>query len=372
MIAYLAHKIEIKPNNVQETFLLKSCGTSRVGYNAALAIWNSEYKAGNKPTMYSVKKQLNSKKKVDFPWSYEVSKCCMEEAVIDLGKAFSKFFKEKNVGHPTFHKKGKKDSFRLNNLNFSIKKSKLKISKLAIPIKMTEDLRFKGKVLSCTISKTAGKWFASITQEVGTNLDTDYTQGSPSVGIDLGVTTLATLSEGTVFKGLRPHKTLLFKLRQLNKSLSRKVKFSQNWKKIKLKLSKLHFRIANIRKDYLHKMTTHIVRTYKVITIEDLNTSGMLKNHKLARSISDSSFNMLKTILAYKAKLYGVDLVLADRFFASSKTCSKCGIKKEKLALGTRTYECNECGLVMDRDLNASINLDKFGLAKLAAVGSTV
>jgi putative transposase len=365
MKAILTHKIELKPNNVQETFLIKSCGVSRFGYNLALDTWNKEYKAGNKPSMFKVKKIVNSMKKELAPWSYDVSKCCIEEAVIDLGKAFNNFFKVKNTKHPIFKKKGIKDSFRLNNENFKfIGDSHIQIAKLKKPICIRESLRFDGKILSCTISKKADKWFAAVNIELDLNIN--HPQRKPScVGVDLGIKSLVVLSNGEVFKGLKPHKAALKKLRKLNKDLSRKIKGSQNWRKNKLELAKVHCKISDVRKDYLHKVTTYLVENFSIICIEDLNVNGMVKNHCLARSILDGSFGIFRTMLEYKCKLHNVTLITADRFFPSSKTCSGCG-EVQDMPLNKREMVCS-CGLTIDRDENAAINLKNYGLK---AVGS--
>jgi putative transposase len=186
------------------------------------------------------------------------------------------------------------------------------------------------------------------------------------VGVDLGVKQLAVLSNGEQIEGTKPHKNLLDKLRRLNKSLSRKVKGSKNWLKSKLKLSKLHARIANIRKDALHKLTTKLVQEFDVIGIEDLKVSGMVRNHKLARSILDMGFSEFRRQLEYKSVIAGLKIVFANRFFPSSKMCSRCGNVKSDLTLSDRVYCCNNCGFKLDRDLNAAINL------KNIAVGSTV
>jgi putative transposase len=225
MKAILSHKIELKPNNEQETFLKQSCGVSRFGYNLGLDVWNREYKQDNNPSMYSVKKIVNALKKEIAPWSYHVSKCCIEESIIDLGRAFNNFFKVPNTRHPTFKKKGIKDSFRLNNENFKfIGDSHIQIAKLKTPIPICESLRFNGKILSCTISRQANKWFASVNIELDWDSEQHQQQEPSCVGVDLGIKSLAVLSDGVVFEGLKPHKAALKKLRKLNKDLARKVK----------------------------------------------------------------------------------------------------------------------------------------------------
>jgi len=366
MKVILSHKIELKPNNEQETFLKQSCGVSRFGYNLALEVWNKEYDAGNKPSVFSVKKLINAMKKELAPWSYYVSKCCIEESIIDLGRAFNNFFKVGNTRHPTFKKKGIKDRFRLNNENFKfVGDSHIQIAKLKNPIRLAESLRFKGKILSCTISRQADKWFASVNLELDWDSEQYQPQEPSCVGVDLGVKSLAVLSDGAVFEGLKPHKAALKKLRKLNKDLARKVKGSHNWHKCKLRLAKCHARIANIRKDYLHKLTTHLVKNFSIICIEDLNIKGLSKNHCLARSILDGGFGLFKTFLEYKCKLYNVILIKADRFFPSTKTCSGCGTIHD-MPLNKREMNC-QCGLKIDRDVNAAINLKNYGLK---AVGS--
>jgi putative transposase len=363
-----AHKIEIKPNNKQANFLLRSCGTARYAYNMALDLWNKEYLSGNKPTANSIDKEMN---KIKPKWCYEVSKCCVQSSIIDLGKAFSNFFKNKHFKPPTFKKKGQKDSFRLNNEHFKINNKKLKIAKLDTKIKLTEKLRFEGKLLFCTISRKANKWFASINIEVEDLPKKPMNQEPRFIGVDLGLKTLAVTSEGVIYDNLKPHKNKLQKLRRLNKSLSRKVLGSQNFKKAKVKLGLLHYKIANIRKDYLHKVTSDLVKGHDVITIEDLNVLGMSKNRKLSRSILDASFGIFKTLLEYKCQRKNVILVKANRFYPSTKTCSKCGSIQE-IKLNERTYACSKCNMVIDRDYNASINLNNYGKNYIAGLATKV
>lgn len=364
---YRSHKIELKPNNVQETFLKKSCGTARFGYNMALEIWNKEYKAGNKPTAYKVDKIVNSLKKEVCPWSYEVSKCCIQSAVHNLGQSFRNFFQNpKHFKHPTFKKKGRKDSFKVYGKALKIQGKKLKTHKLLTGIPLAQELRLEGKLISCTISRKADKWFASINVEV--NLFQPQRKREPIfVGVDLGIKTLAVLSDGTEFSSIKPHKEHLQRLRLLNKSLSRKVKGSKSYNKAKVKLGRLYLKISNIRKDYLHKITTALSNNYDVITIEDLSVRNMSRNHCLARSIMDQGWGMFKEMLSYKCEEKGVKLIKADRFFPSTKMCSSCG-SIQKMDLSKRTYDC-DCGFSLDRDLNASINLCNYGKI---AVGKTV
>jgi putative transposase len=221
---------------------------------------------------------------------------------------------------------------------------------------MTESLRFTGKIISACVSRTAHRWFVSITVDVPDKQPPKHE--GPAVGIDFGLTNFATLSTGDVVTGPKPHKTLLARLRQLNKSLHRKVKGSRNRAKAAFKVAKLHARIANIRRDFLHQFTTSVVRRFSVIGIEDLNVSGMSKNHALARSILDQSPGEYRRQLEYKAPMHGAALGVADRWYASSKLCNACGVKNTALKLSDREWTCLSCATVHDRDDNASQNLE--------------
>ncbi|MBW2011820.1 MAG: transposase [Deltaproteobacteria bacterium] len=362
MLFQLSHKIELNPNNIQEGYFKRACGTARFTYNWALGEWNRQYQEGLKPSALALKKEFNAIKYEEFPWISEVLRDANSQPFTNLGKAFVRFF-EGTGKYPVFKKRGIHDSFYIANDKFRLDGNKIKVPKLGW-IRMREQLRFTGKILSATVSRIADKWFVAI------NVQTDLTSATINshvvVGVDLGVKQLATLSDGTVVEGPKPHKALLQRLRRLNKSLSRKEKGSNNWKKGKLKLSRLHARIANIRKDALHKLTTMLVQNFSIIGIEDLNVNGMTKNHKLARSILDMGFGEFVRQLSYKAKMFAVEIVQADRFFPSSKTCCRCGFKKDNLTLSDRVFGCDNCGLKIDRDLNAAINLEKL------AVGSTV
>jgi len=286
----------------------------------------------------------------------------MESAVIDLGKAFNNFFKVKTAKYPTFHKKGRNDSFRLDNSKFSIlDDSHIRIAKLKIPLRICEPFRFDGKLLSCAISRKADKWFASICVEIEVS---EPAKREPSiVGVDLGIKTLAVLSDGSEVPNVKAHQAKMARLRRLNKSLSRKQKGSNNWKKAVVRLGRLHMQIANIRKDALHKLTSQLVRDYSVVVIEDLNVKGMSKNRRLARSILDAGFGSFRTMLEYKAKAAGTVIGIANRFFPSSKTCSGCG-QVHDMPLSKRTMAC-DCGLTIDRDLNAAINLKKLAVCSI-------
>lgn len=295
---------------------------------------------------------------------YDVSKCAVQEAIIDLGSAFQSFF-EKRGHYPRFKKKGERDSFCAANQagTFQVDGKRIKLPKIGW-VRMCEAVRFNGKLKRVTISREADRWFASIM------IDTDdikpVAHACAVIGADLGVATLAMLSNGKAVPGPKAHKALLQRLKRLNRSLSRKRKGSANRRKAKAKLARLHARISRIRKDATHKLTTGLAKTYARIGIEDLNVHGMSKNRRLARSIMDAGFYEFRRQLEYKARFYGATLVVADRWYPSSKTCSCCGAVKAALVLSQRTFACDTCGIEIDRDLNAAINLEK--LAASSAV----
>lgn len=365
----ISHKIRLDPNHKQATYFAKAAGTARFAYNWALAEWQSQYaiwktdNAQPKPNQMSLRRQLNALKRDQFPWMMEVTKCAPQMAIIHLGEAFKRFFSGQ-AKHPQFKKKGKShDSFTLTNDQFAIDACRIRIPNLGL-VRMREVLRFSGKILSATISRTANQWFASITVDIDYNpLPPAENQGA--VGVDLGVSALATLSTEEKVAGAKPHKALLSRLKRLSLSLSRKVKGSANRHKAKLKLAKLHARIANIRKDSLHKLTTDLTRRFHTIGIEDLNVSGLVKNRHLSRAISDMGFFEFRRQLGYKADMRGGIVVVADRFFASSKICSApgCGHKLDQLSLAVREWTCPVCGAVHDRDVNASNNLKEYAVS---------
>jgi len=356
----LAHRIQLDPNNKQRTYFTKACGVARFSYNWALAQWKQRYEAGEKASEIELRRGLNAIKRESYPWMLEVTKCAPQLAIMDLGKAFKNFF-AKRAGFPKFKKKGRSDSFSLSNDQFVIEGKTIRIPNLGY-VRMTEGLRFTGKIIGATVSRKADRWYVSIQVEIP-NPDPIHDSESQAVGIDLGVMDLATLSDGTKHTGEKPHKALLSRLRRSNKSLSRKQgakkgeKKSKNFNKAQKQLSRLHARIANIRNDDTHKLTTILTQSYGTIGIEDLNVSGMVKNHKLSRAILDMSFFEFRRQLEYKSKMTGSKVVVADRFFPSSKLCSNCGEKIESLELSIREWTCPVCNCHHDRDINAAINL---------------
>ena len=361
-----AHRIALDPNNIQRTYFAKACGTARFAYNWALAEWQRQYAAGGKPNQLALRRALNSIKRDQFPWMLEVTKNAPQMAIIQLGNAFKNFFDDlekckrgeiakQKIRRPKFKKKGKsRDSFTLTNDQFHVDGDRIHLPHIGC-VRMCEEIRFPGKIVSGTISRTAGRWFASLTVEVSHS--PTVCENQDTVGVDLGVTTLATLSTGERIPGPKPHKALLTRLRRLGRSLSRKGKGSANRAKAKAKLSRLHARIANVRNDALHKLTTMLATRFDIIGIENLNVAGMIANRKLARAISDMGFFEFRRQLEYKAAINGARVVVGDRFFPSSKLCSDCGFQAGDMTLDVRQWACTNCGESHDRDLNAAINL---------------
>jgi len=361
-----AHVIQLKPNNTQTTYMRKACGIQRLAYNWGLAEWKRQYAAGAKPSGRGLKKDFTAIKRTQFPFITEVTKCCCDTAFDNLNTAFIHFFRRVKQGgkpgYPKFKKKGIKDSFTIDNSKFAVAAKKIRIPKLGW-VRMVEELRFSGKLMSATVKERAGKWFVSISVEFTT--PSRNNQGTGAVGIDLGVKTLATLSDGTIFENPKTHYKYDRQLRRAHKSLSRKKKGSNNRQKAKAKLSKLHYRISCVTDDYIHKMTRYIADNYHTIVLEDLDVAGMLKNKYVSKSVSRANFHKIKQFLSYKC----ADVKVVDRYFPSSKLCSSCGTIKD-MPLSVRTYECT-CGLSLCRDLNAAINILRAGCPEIKPVETT-
>jgi len=362
----LAHKIELKVNNKQSTYFAKASGVARQAYNWALDEWQKDYAAGGKPTEAALRRKLNSIKRDKFPIVIEGTNNDTKISIIQIGQAFKNLF-AKRAKYPCFRKKWIDDRFTLTNDQFAVNDSRIRIPHLGW-VRMRESLRFVGKILSATISRCADKWFVSITVDMLDKSTKTANENQVAVGVDLGIHSFAKLSTGEEIKGPKPHKALLDRLKRLSRSLSRKQKGSRNRIKAKIKLSRLHYRIANIRRDAIHQLTTKLTETFSIIGIEDLHVKGMLRNRRISRSIADMGFHEFRRQLEYKADRQSKKVVIADRWFASSKTCSNpnCGYKLKNLSLSVREWTCPQCSMHHDRDLNAAKNLENL------AVSSTV
>ncbi|BAZ80099.1 transposase, IS607 family protein [Sphaerospermopsis kisseleviana NIES-73] len=362
----LGFKTQLKVNKQQRLLLAQHAGVARHAWNQGLALCqqvllHNKLQPEEKikfPTAIDLHKWLVAAIKSTHPWYYEVSKCAPQYALRYLSDAFKAFFK-KSKGFPKFKKKGKHDSFTLDGV------IKIDYRKVKVPvigwIKTYEILPTGYKPKSATISKQADKWPCLLTGRfISWKIEIETTQTQKNqefVGVDLGINHLAISSTGEVFDGVKSYKKYEKKLARMQYLNRHKQRGSNNYRKAQIKIARLHQKIANIRKDTLHKITTHISKNHAVIGIEDLNVSGMLANGKLSKAIADMGFYQFRRQLEYKTQLYGSKLVIVDRYYPSSKTCSSCGEKKSSLSLSQRVFKCDNCGFEIDRDLNAAINL---------------
>jgi len=357
----LGFKTQLKINKQQRLLLAQHAGVARHAWNQGLALCqqvliHNKINPQDKikfPTAIDLHKWLVAAIKSTHPWYYDVSKCAPQYALRYLSDAFKSFFK-KSKGFPKFKKKGKHDSFTLDGT------IKIDYRKIKVPVigwlKTYEILPTGYQPKSVTISKQANQWFISWKLEVKTN---ENHKNEDFLGVDLGINHLATLSTGEIFDGVKSYKKYENKLARMQYLNRHKKVGSNNHKKAQIKIARLHQKIGNIRKDTLHKITTYISKNHAVIGIEDLNVSGMLANGKLSKAIADMGFYEFRKQLEYKTQLYGSKLIIVDRFYPSSKTCSSCGEKKTSLSLSQRVFKCEKCGFESDRDVNAAINLKK-------------
>lgn len=360
-----AYKTELKLNDRQRTSCLKHAGTARFAYNWGLQRKN-EVKAINQlpvplvknPMAMDLHKELVLLKKTDFQWMYEVSKCAPQEALRDLDRAFKNFF-DGRARYPKFKSKRCPKSFRLYK-SIILSDAHIQLPRLGkLRLKERCYLPIDAKILSATVSERAGRWFVSLSVEEC--IEVPNNEG-PLVGVDLGIKALATVSDGTIVPNPKPLSRYERKLKRQQREVSRKKKGSNNRRKSVERLRRTHYRISNIRKDAIHKATTELARTKSVVCIEDLSVSSMMNNHHLAQSIGDAAWHEFRRQLEYKTSWYGSRLVVADKFYPSSKKCSRCGHVQD-MPLNERTFKCGFCGLIIDRDLNASYNLESVAVS---------
>lgn len=355
-----AFKYRIYPNKSQKGLLSKTFGCIRVIWNANVESFNSYDKDSNPKPKIIIKSDLI----IDKLWLNEISAAAIQQKIRDFQEITNQFFsktRKKKIGRPSFKKKSGNQSYRLPNQKFSLKDNKIRLEKIGwVKISIDRNIPDNSKMLSCTISMNCcGQYFVSILVDV---VIPNKGKTGKSVGIDLGLKSFATLSDGVVIDNIKFFREKQSEIAKIQRHLSRKNKGSNRHRKNKIKIARLYNKIANKRNNFLHNVTTSLVNNYDVICIEDLNVSGMLSNHKLAKAISDTSFSMFRSMLEYKCNWYGKELVVIDRFYPSSKTCSKCGWKKEDLTLSDRVFKCENCGIEIDRDLNAAINIQRVGV----------
>jgi putative transposase len=418
-----AHKIRMNPTPEQVEYLKRACGTRRFVYNWGREQWEKQYHAYKleqetipeeqrvlkPPNALALKKQFHAIREEAYPWTYDVTKCVVEGAFDDLGRAYSNFFAGR-AEYPKYKKKGKShESFYLSNDKFTLgshwiaipglgrfildqrqrEKDRGKLRRKLGTVNLAEKLRFveegkastptkkrtrrkqvvckRVKILGATVSCEAGHWYVSIQVEITRERPNTP---EPVVGVDVGLKTAAAVSDGRRLENQKPLALHLKKLGKLQRKLSSKQKtkdpetkrttFSKNYQKQRLKVARKHQQIANIRRDIQHKFTTELARTCGAIGIEDLNILGMMANRKLSRTVADSAMGQLLQFLQTKVAASGGNLFIASRWFPSTKRCSGCGHVKTRMPLKHRTYQCHVCGLVIDRDLNAALNLEWF------------
>ncbi len=348
-------KTKLKVNNQQKTILAKHAGVARHAYNWGLATCISDYQETKKrPSAITLHKRLVAEVKSINPWYYQVSKCAPQQALRDLERAFKNFLTIPKCGFPKFKKKGKKDSFYLEGSIKICQGNKIKLPRIGIV--KTYEILPSVPVKNVRISKRADNWYISFKYDYE---PTHTAKKRDVIGVDVGINTLATCSDGTPFANPKAYQQAKKRLTRYQRRVSKKKLGSKNRAKAVKRLAILHKKVSDIRADKLHQLTTWLAKNHSTIVIEDLNVSGMLKNHKLANAIADCGFYEFKRQLTYKCEWYGSELVIADRFYPSSQICSQCG-HRQKMPLSVRTYECRNCGFEADRDFNAAVNLENY------------
>jgi len=374
-----AYRFALDPAPVQERALRSHAGAARFAWNWGLARCKERYDAeGRWDSAMDLHKLWNQAKKADaaLAWWTENSKCAYQEAFCDLDRALRDFIKSKRgerkgrrLGFPKFKKRGKcKDSFRFTTGAIRCARTTVTLPRLgSIPTheparKLARRLENgTARILSATVSRTAQRWFVSFTVEVERTIPERHARPGTAIGVDLGVKALLTGVDdaGNVVSiaGRKPLRSSLRRLHRASRAHSRKTPGSVNRRKSAARLARIHARVASVRADALHKATSDFSRRYETVVAEDLNVAGMTCNRRLARAISDQGFGQVRQMLGYKTTWNGGRLIVAGRWYPSSKMCSACGAVKAKLALSERKYACQACGLLIDRDVNAARNL---------------
>lgn len=403
MLIRRAYKTEIDPNNKQASYFERCLDVTTFVYNIGLREWERQYASGGKPSAYGLKKQFNAVKSDLWPWVESVKYSVTESAFARLGNAFKRYFREKkdgtvakriaqlkksgkwdkryaklakrgrsgykaDPGYPQF--KQRCDSFQLRGYRTS--RTDVWLGRDIGTVRLKEKGYIPpgvcynhGGAAYVTISKRGGRWYVGVQVEEEIP-DTKVIDSALVIGVDFGLNKLVVCSDGTVYDNIKPLKQAMSRLNRLQRELARRQRGGKNWHKTKAKIARLHHRIARIRKHTQHHISHDLVVNKKprTIVIENLNVSGMMANHSMAQAISDVGFYELRRQIEYKAEWHGVEVIVVDRWFPSSKTCSRCGYVKDDLTRSDREFVCDKCGLVIDRDYNAALNLAAIGKAE--------
>ena len=403
---YRSHKIRLEPNNKQLTQFRKHAGCARYAYNFALEIGEKVYaETGKSPSAIDIHKMFVRMEKSKYDWLYEVSKCCTQQGIRNYETSLKNFHRAQKVsgysdkkptknkdengktifvlkGLPQKKKKGKSaDSFYLEKdgtTPFDTTKFAVRLPRIGM-VRCSEELPQGVEIKNCVISRKADDWYISFR----TKFTPTAHKNQGRVGVDVGIKNLATCSNGRVFESPKRLKQYEKKLKRLQRSQARMyedwkaknngkppkdfLSKSANYGEIVLEIARIHKKIADNRRDIIHKATTYLTKSHAQVVIEDLCVSGMMKNHHLAKAIANGSFFEIRRQLEYKGRWYGCEIITADRFFPSSKLCSCCGEKNKELKLSDRFWACKSCGAEHDRDLNAAINLERYPESDYAA-----
>jgi len=394
----LSHQIRLDATPAQREYFARAAGSARRVWNWALAEWNRQVAAGQKPNAMALKKQFNRVKYSDpdwldddgQPWLRTIHRDAHAQPFANLAKAWSRYFDQRRTGQqahrPRFKKKGGcRDAFYIANDKFRVEGTEAVLPKVG-RVQMREHLRWPGRIMGASVGRHADHWYLAVQVEVPDHVARLRRTGDGIIGVDLGVSAAATLSSGEKIAAPRPLAAALRRLRIRSRRQSRKLEAAKAAVGIKgpipkgtrlpesknrtcgaRALARLHARIARVRADFMHKLTTRLCRENQTVVIEDLNVRGMLANARLARAISDVGFYEFRRQLQYKAKRYSTQIVLADRWYPSSKLCSECGDRYAALGLCERTWTCAACGAHHDRDVNAAINLQRLATGAHAA-----
>ena len=371
----MTHKIALIPTKPQATLLSKHCGYARVAYNHALNAFKDGLDQGEWKSLYTLKREFNAVKKAEYDWCGELSQNASKNAIHDLDKAIKNWHNKKlRARFPKHRKRSHKHAFQADNGRGTIKVHDRTIDLPKIGwIKMAECLRFAGTLTTATVTKTHGRWFVCLSVETGEPVPP--LRGGETIGIDMGLKTLATYSDGTTVEN--PHKAIgrqYRKLRRADKAIARsrnthgKTQVSNRRYRRYDQRQRIYGRLEHIRNDVHHKATSALVKAKSVgkVIVESLNVAGMRRNKRLSRAFHRAGISGFIRMLEYKCSWYGVAFEKADRWYPSTKTCSACGELKADMSLSEREYVCTACGFVLDRDLNAARNLAQYDAASSA------